>query len=183
MAQFGFVNAVEQGAENVLGPVIAKEHLGGATAWGLLLMASGIGLIVGGLFVLRFRPRRILLAATLGFLLTIPFLLGLAGPAPLVALIALAALAGIGIEIFGVLWDTAMQQEIPQEKLSRVSSYDALGSFALIPLGLATAGPVAELLGTRATILGAAAVSLTATLAVLLVRDVRTLPRRVVPAS
>jgi MFS family permease len=183
VAQFGFVNAVEQGAENVLGPVIAKEHLGGATAWGLLLMANGIGLIGGGLFVLRFRPRRILLAATLGFLLTIPFLLGLAGPAPLGALIALGALAGIGIEIFGVLWDTAMQQEIAQEKLSRVSSYDALGSFALIPLGLAVAGPVADLIGTRETILGAAAVSLTATLAVLLVRDVRTLPRRVVPAA
>lgn len=79
---------------------------------------------------------------------------------PLAALAALAALAGIGIEIIGVLWDTAMQQEIPLVKLSRVSSYDALGSFVLIPLGLAAAGPVAEAVGTRPTILGAAAISL-----------------------
>ena len=179
--QFGFVNGVEQGTQNVLGPVVAKEHFGGATAWGLLITAGGVGLVVGGLIALRIRPRRILLAATLSFMLTIPFLAGLAGPLPFGALIALAVLAGIGGENFGVLWDTAMQQEIPQEKLSRVYSYDALGSFALIPLGLAVAGPVADAIGTRETILAAAAVSLTATLAVLLVRDVRTLPRRVVP--
>ena len=175
VVQFGFVNAVVSGTECVLGPVIAKQHLGGATGWGLILTATSVGLIAGGLLLLRFRPRRILLAATLGYLLSIPILLGLAVPLPLVALLALALLAGIGNEIFGVLWDTAMQQEIPEEKLSRVYSYDALGSFALIPLGLAAAGPIADVIGTRETLIGAAAISLVATLAVLLVRDVRTL--------
>ncbi len=176
--QFGFVNAVEVGVQGVLGPSVAKDHLGGAAAWGLILTADALGLIAGGLLLLRLRPRRLLLAATLGFLLTIPFLLGLAGPAPLAALIVLAALAGIGSETFGIMWDTTMQQEIPEEKLSRVYSYDALGSFVLIPLGLAVAGPAAEAFGTRETILAAAAISLTATLAVLLVRDVRTIERR-----
>ena len=176
--QFSFVNAIEQGSQGVLGPAIAKDHFGGAAGWGLILTAQSVGLIAGGLILLRIRPRRILLTATLGFLLTIPFLLSLAGPLPLAAVVALAALAGIGIEIFGVFWDTAMQQEIPAEKLSRVYSYDALGSIALIPLGLAAAGPVSEVFGTRPTILGAAAISVTVTLAVLLVRDVRTLPRR-----
>lgn len=176
--QFGFVNAVVSGTENVLGPVTAKDHLGGPTAWGLILTATSLGLIAGGLIVLRFRPRRILLAATLGYLLSIPLLLGLADPLPLLGLLPLALLAGVGNETFGVLWDTAMQQEIPQEKLSRVSSYDALGSFALIPLGLAAAGPIADLIGTRETFIGAAAISLVATLAVLTSRDVRTLPRR-----
>ena len=147
--QFGFVNAVVSGTELVLGPVIAKEHLGGATAWGLILTAGSVGLIFGGLLALRFRPRRILLTATLGYLLSIPILLGLAVPLPLGALIVLGFVAGIGNETFGVLWDTAIQQEIPQEKLSRVSSYDALGSFALIPLGLAAAGPIADLIGTE----------------------------------
>jgi len=176
--QFGFVNAVELGAEGVLGPAIAKEHFGGAAGWGLILTAQSLGLVAGGLILLRFRPHRILLAATLGFLLTIPFLLALAVPLPLAGVVAAAAIAGIGAETFGILWDTAMQQEIPEEKLSRVYSYDALGSFVLIPLGLATAGPVAEAIGTRPTILGAAAISLTATLAVLFVRDVRTITRR-----
>ena len=176
--QFGFVNAIEQGTEGVLGPAISKEHFGGAAGWGFILTAQSLGLFAGGLILLRFRPRRLLLTATLSFLLTIPFLLALAGPLPLPAVIALAAMAGLGIEIFGIMWDTTMQQEIPQEKLSRVYSYDALGSFVLIPLGYAVAGPVSEAVGTRATILGAAAISLTATLLVLLVRDVRTIERR-----
>jgi MFS family permease len=176
--QFGFVNAMILGVEGVLGPAVAKEHLGGAAAWGLILTAQSLGLIAGGLLLLRLRPRRLLLTGTLAFLLTIPFPLGLAGPLPVAALILLAATAGIGLEIFGIMWDTTMQQEIPQEKLSRVYSYDALGSFVLIPLGVAIVGPVSELIGTRATILGAAAISLTATLAVLLVRDVRTIERK-----
>ena len=176
--QFGFVNAIEQGTEGVLGPAISKEHFGGAAGWGFILTAQSLGLFAGGLILLRFRPRRLLLTATLSFLLTIPFLLALAGPLPFPAVIALAAMAGLGIEIFGIMWDTTMQQEIPQEKLSRVYSYDALGSFVLIPLGYAVAGPVSEAVGTRATILGAAAISLTATLLLLLVRDVRTIERR-----
>jgi MFS family permease len=176
--QFGFCNAITVGTEGVLGPAIAKDQLGGAAAWGLILTAQSLGLIAGGLILLRLRPRRLLLAATLGFLLTIPFLLGLSLPVSVLALIVLAAIAGIGIETFGILWDTTMQQEIPQEKLSRVSSYDALGSFVLIPLGVAIVGPVSEVIGTRDTILCAAAISLTATLAVLLVRDVRTIERR-----
>jgi hypothetical protein len=178
VVQFGIVNAVEQGSENVLGPAVAKAHLHGAAGWGFVLTAHALGLIVGGLVLLRLRPRRILLTATLGFLLTVPFLFGLALPLPLAGVLALAVLAGAGSETFGVLWDTAMQQEIPQDRLSRVSSYDALGSFVLIPVGLAAAGPIAEALGTRATLAGAGLVSLGATLAVLLVRDVRTLPRR-----
>jgi MFS family permease len=176
--QFGFVNAVELGTEFVLGPAIAKDHFGGAAAWGLILTAQSLGLVAGGVALLRLRPRRILLAATLGFLLTVPFLLALAVPIPLAGVVVAAGLAGIGLEVFQVLWETAMQQEIPQEKLSRVSSYDALGSFVLIPLGFAVAGPVAELIGTRPTVLGAATISLTATLAVLFVRDVRTIARR-----
>jgi MFS family permease len=176
--QFGFVNAMVLGVEGVLGPAVAKEDLGGAAAWGLILTAQSLGLVAGGLILLRLRPRRLLLAATLGYLLTIPFVLGLAGPLPVAGLILLAALAGIGSETFQVLWDTTMQQEIPQEKLSRVSSYDALGSFVLIPLGVAIVGPVSEVFGTRETILGAAAISLTATLVVLFVHDVRTIERR-----
>ena len=178
VVQFGFVNAVVLGAEGVLGPVVAKEHLRGPAGWGLVLTAQAIGLIVGGLILLRLRPSRLLLTATLGYLLTPPLLFGLAGPLPLAGVIVLAFVAGMGAETFGVLWDTTMQQEIPHDRLSRVSSYDALGSWALMPLGLAAIGPVAELIGTRATLIACGVVSLSATLAVLLVRDVRHLRRR-----
>jgi hypothetical protein len=112
-------------------------------------------------------------------LLTLPVLVALAVPLPVVAVAACAFVAGLGLEVFGVLWDTTMQQEIPAEKLSRVYSYDALGSFVLVPVGLAVAGPVAAAVGTSEALLLAGAVNLAATLAVLGVRDVRTLRRRI----
>src|SRR6185437_4579655 len=127
--------------------------------------------------MLRARPQRMLLVATLAMLLTTPFIFGLAIPLPLISVLVLSFAAGLGIETFGVLWDTTMQQEIPQDRLSRVYSYDALGSFALIPLALAVAGPLAEAIGTRATLVGAGLLCLGATLLVLLVPEVRDLRR------
>ena len=59
--QFGVVNAVETGAIKVLGPGIAKDDLGGAAAWGAVLTATSVGLILCGFLMLRWRPRRILL--------------------------------------------------------------------------------------------------------------------------
>lgn len=181
--QFGFVNAVQQGSEGVLGPAVSKEHYHGAAGWGLIGAAQSVGLIVGSVLMLRLRPRRMLLVATLGYLLSVPLLFGLAIPLPLLGVLVLGVLAGTGTETFGVLWDTTMQQEIPQDRLSRVYSYDALGSFALIPLGLAAAGPIAEVMGTRATLFAGAMISVTATLAVLLVPEVRSLRRREPVAS
>jgi len=176
--QFGVVNAFENGAVQVLGPGIAKEHLGGAAAWGAVLTATSLGLILCGFLMLRWRPRRILYVATLAvFPFALP-LLALAVPAPLVVVIICAFTAGFCIEIFGVLWDTAMQQEIPTEKLSRLSAYDMLGSLALTPLALAAVGPIAAAIGTRATLIGCAILTFGATAPVLLSRDVRTLERR-----
>jgi hypothetical protein len=177
--QFGVVNATESGAVMVLGPDVAKRHLGGAAAWGGVLTATSVGLVLCGLLMLRWRPRRILFVATLAvFPLALP-LVALALPAPLAVVIACGFVAGFFVEIFGVLWDTAMQQEIPPEKLSRLYSYDALGSWVLMPIGLGVLGPIAAAVGTRATLLGCAALTLAATAPVLLSRDVRTLERRV----
>ena len=176
--QFGIVNAFESGAIGVLGPTVAKRHLGGAAAWGAVLTATSLGLILSGVTMIRWRPRRILFVATLAvFPMTLP-LLALARPAPLAIVIVAAFIAGFSVEIFGVLWDTAMQQEIPQEKLSRLYSYDALGSWALMPTALAVLGPIAAGIGTGATLLACAALVVAATAPVLLSRDVRTLERR-----
>lgn len=94
-------------------------------------------------------------------------------------MIACAFATGFSIEIFGVLWDTAVMQEIPQEKLSRISSYDALGSSGLMPVGFIVAGPVAAVVGTRATFVGAAVLTIVATALVFLSHEVRTLERKI----
>jgi len=176
--QFSLLLMVTMGAFSVLGPVVADEELGGPKAWGLILTAQAAGLVVGGLLGLRFRPRRMLAAATLGILVMPAPLVALGFPLGVPAIAAVAFCAGIGIEIFGLLWHTTMQQEVPADKLSRVYSFDALGSIGLVPIGYALAGPVAEAFGVRATLWGAAAIGGAVTLAVLLVRDVRTLERR-----
>jgi MFS family permease len=177
VAQFSIVNAAVGGAVFVLGPLIALRELGGAASWGLVLAAQSAGLLLGALLGLRFRPRRPLVAASLGVLLELPLLALLALAAPLPLLAAAAVVAGFGLEIFAVQWDTALQGHAPGDVLSRVSSYDALGSVVFVPLGLAVAGPLAAAVGTLTAIWMALALVAAATLAALAVVEVRDLPR------
>ncbi|MGI9113080.1 MAG: MFS transporter [Gaiellaceae bacterium] len=181
--QFSVLLMVTIGSWSVLGPVVAEEELGGPKAWGAILTAQAAGLVVGGLLGLRYRPRRMLVVATLAILVMPAPLIALGFPLGLAWIAALAFFAGLGIEIFSLLWNTTVQQEVPPAKLSRVYSYDALGSLALVPLGLALAGPIADQIGVRATLWGAAAIGITVTIAVLFVSEVRTLERRVVTSS
>ena len=144
----------------VLGPLIAKRHYSGASTWGLLVSTFAAGTIVGGVIALRYRPRRPLLASCLA---AVPLALqafGLALEPPVAVLVAIAVVAGTGLAIHLALWFTVFQQHVPEAARSRVSSYDALGSFVLVPLGSALAGPMSALVGIRATLLGAFAVEI-----------------------
>ncbi|HEY6017400.1 MAG TPA: MFS transporter [Gaiellaceae bacterium] len=142
----------------VLGPLIAKRDLGGAPAWAALMASFGVGSVVGGLFALRFRPRRPLLASCMAAWPIVLQPVGIALLLPLPVLASFSAAAGFGIAVHLALWFTVFQREVPPEALSRVSSYDAFGSFVLGPLGAALAGPAAAAFGTETTLLGAAAV-------------------------
>lgn len=103
MLQFALLLAVVVGALSVLGPVVAENELGGAKAWGLILTAQAVGLLVGALLGLAWRPRRMLLAATLGVLLWPSTLLALGGRVSLPLIMAAAFVAGIGLETFILL--------------------------------------------------------------------------------
>jgi predicted MFS family arabinose efflux permease len=177
VVQFMFINAFGQGAFLVLGPVVAQRELGGASAWGAIVAGMAAGQVLGGLVVLRMRPSRILLVASFAILLFAPLCFLLAIPAPVLVLVAASAVAGFGMQIFGVFWDTAMQQQIPHDRLSRVYSYDALGSYVCIPIGLSIAGPVADLVGLGTALVLSGGVVIVATALVLLVDEVRTLRR------
>lgn len=178
VVQFAFVNAAYVGAWAVLGPVVAEDELGGAATWGVILAAGAVGTIAGGLVALRFKPQRLLLAATLTiFPFALPLVL-LSFPAPAIAIGVGAFVAGVGLPLFDVFWNTAMQEQIPPEQLSRMYSYDALGSIVFIPLGAAVAGPISTVVGVTETLVGASVVIVAATLLVLLIDEVRTLRRR-----
>jgi len=180
VAQFAFVVAVLAGTQSVLGPLVADAHLGGARSWGLILAAQGVGAVLGGFVMIRFRPRRMLLVASLAVPADSVFFLALAVPLPVPVIAATAFLAGASVEVFSVNWATTMQQEIPPAMLSRLSSYDALGSFALAPVGTVVAGPLAGAYGTSAVLAAGAILVVLLTAAVLLVPEVRNMQRQAV---
>jgi MFS family permease len=163
------------GAWAVVGPVVAKTSLGGVAAWGPILAAQGVGLIAGGAIALRVTFARPMLVATLCCLPGALIPLFLIGPAPVVAIAGAAFISGIGFEIFGVQWNTALHTRIAPEALSRVSSYDVLGSIAMVPVGEALAGWGVDSLGVPTTLVWCFAAIVVPTLAVLCVRDVRQL--------
>ena len=140
----------------VLGPVVAKEELGGAAAWGAILTGGAIGGLVAGLVGLRFKPSRPILAAfalwTLGALPA----LALLPPAPALVIAVANGLFIFGVVLGNVLYETVVQREIPAERLSRVSSFDWAISIVVMPIGLALAGPVADAIGTDATLIAGA---------------------------
>jgi predicted MFS family arabinose efflux permease len=144
----------------VLGPLVSKEDLGGPGAWATILAAGGIGSVVGGIVALRVRPSRPLLVSCIAPAPMVLQPLLLAAAAPVWAISLASALAGAGLSVHLALWFTVFQREIPEQAQSRVSSYDALGSFVLMPLGYAIVGPVAAAIGTDETLIWAAAVEL-----------------------
>jgi len=158
----------------VLGPEVARQALGGAGAWAAISAALGLGALAGGLLGLRWRPRYPLRAAFLAFLIGGPaLLLLLAARAPLPAIIAVALIDGVSGTLFNLLWFTALQREVPPGELSRVSSWDYLGSLAIQPLGQVLSGPVAVAIGVSSTLYGAGVLDVTLLLAVLAVPAVR----------
>ncbi|GGL88121.1 MFS transporter [Streptomyces fumigatiscleroticus] len=178
VVQFSIANAVVGAADAVYGPLVARDHLGGAGPWGLALGLFGAGTVVGALLMTRYKPRRLLLAGTLCvFPLALPSA-ALAVPVPAGVLCAVMFVTGVTLEVFGVSWMTALHQEIPEEKLSRVSAYDWFGSVALVPLATALAGPSEAAFGRTASLWGCATLVVVVTAAVLCVPDVRDLRRR-----
>lgn len=181
VVQFTFVNVALACGLTTLGPVIADDTVG-RQVWGLVLAAQTAGMILGGLLALRIRPVRPLRLGVTTAALIVPLLAALAFAPQALPLIVAAAAAGVGIEVFAVAWDLSLQQHIPPDRLSRVASYDMLGSFVFIPVGYVVAGPLSEMFGITATVTACATIALAATLAALAVPDVRELRRTDVAA-
>lgn len=164
------------GAWSALGPVVADRELGGAAAWGAVLAAIGVGLLVGSLLATGARPRRPLVVVAIGgavFFLPLAFL---AAGAPVSLLVAAAFLSGAALALTNSLWESTIQRHIPSESLSRVSAYDWFGSLAFYPVGLAIWGPLAAAIGIGAALWIAFGLAMATTFALLAVPDVRRLP-------
>lgn len=175
VAQWSIVIAALNANVGVLGPLTADRYLGGARAWSLIVAAQALGTIAGAGLASRVRVRRPILVAVLATFPTAAPVALLAVRAP-VWLIAVAMFtAGVSSDVFGVLWSTTIHREIPEESLSRVSSYDYFGSLSFAPLGLLIAGPLAATVGLGHALAGCAALVVLATGAALLAPGVRRL--------
>jgi MFS family permease len=177
VAGFCVINATWSGSLFVLGPVVADDTIG-RRAWGFVLAAQTVGMIIGAIVAMRLKLRRLLRFGVVccGILALPPLVLGI--DPNLGLLLAVAFAAGLALEQFGIAWETTMQEHVPPDKLARVYSYDMVGSFVAIPIGQVAVGPIAEGIGVEQTMIGAAVLMVLAVAGMAASRDVRHLAHK-----
>ena len=159
----------------VLTPVIAKNELGGSSAYATIMVGAGAGSVIGSLLAMRFRLERQLVVCFLAVAVWPLVLVGFAFTLPVAAIGVCAFFAAMAMNFGGTFWFTALQEHVPPHARSRVSSYDWLGSWLFLPLGYVIVGPIAEGIGYRTTLLIAAGWTVFSCLAILLIPSVRNL--------
>jgi MFS family permease len=164
----------------VLGPVLMDDEASGASSWAVIVAAFGAGSMVADLLLLRWRPAFALRAAAVALAVAScqAVIIGSGLPVGLIA--AVEFVAAIGVSAFFTLWETSLQEHIPQHAISRVSSYDYAASAGMMPLGMIVAGPVSDALGVHETLAGMSVIGIAAAAACLAVPAVRQLPRAAV---
>jgi MFS family permease len=157
----------------VLGPYVAQHSMDGAKSWWPVVVAEGVGSLLGGVAGLRWRPRRPMV--TTGLLLTLTAAQNLVlAFHPTTLLLSIAATgAGFAFALGSVVWDTTLQRMIPPEKLARVASYGWMGAMVFLPAGYALAGPISMVIGLKADLVFGAVWIVASTLFVIRLRAVR----------
>jgi hypothetical protein len=145
--QYSLFNLFTWAPYLLLGPILARQYLGGAGAWGLIMAAFATGSVLAGLLMVGRRPSRPVAIAAIGmFGYPIPCLL-LALHAPAYAVAAGALAAGAGGTVGGTLTSSLQQQRIPHRMLARMSAIQLTVSYSLGSAGWAAIGPLAGVVG------------------------------------
>jgi MFS family permease len=161
----------------VLGPIVAREQYGHLAVYGVLEAAIGFGTIIGSLAGIGWRPRYPMRLGILATLLWPLSAILYAAGVTLIVVIPACVLGGAGFALFDVWWLTALAERIPPQALSRVTSYDWMVSYALLPLGYVLMGPLAAQLGAVNVLAGGSALAFVAFALGLLPRETRMLER------
>lgn len=159
----------------IAGAVIAKQSLGGAAGWSAMQSCLAAGMLLGGFAALHLRPKRPILAVMLVTAVFSSALFALGVRAPLPAVCATCLFSGLTVALSNVWWDVAIQRNLPNEVLGRVSSYDYLGTAGLLPLGYVLAGPLAVVLGPAPVLIAGGVAGLAIPLSVCALPSVLTL--------
>lgn len=177
--QWTVINALVIAPLSVFGP----EH--GVDSWAALLSSVAAGEIVGGAFVMSWRPARPLIPATAGATLYAAPLIALAVNAPDFVTILAGVAAGIGAVTFVVLWETTVQLHTAEAQRSRLIAVEQFGSIVGVPFGFLIGGIAGEAIGPEWGLLGSAAILIVSAGLVLSrssVRELRADARPIPPA-
>lgn len=177
---FAFLNAIQMGVWQVLGPAIASTTIG-AAGWGLVASVKAAGLVIASLVLIKVAVRRPLLKGLVAMSATAIPLVLLGAGSNIVLLAAVTFVAGMGSALFGIVWDTTRQQHIPNTMISRVSSYDDFGSYVAIPVGQLSVVPIASAAGMPQVAMFGGLAYFVIALLPLTLHSVRNLCIRIVP--
>jgi Na+/melibiose symporter-like transporter len=162
------------GPVEVLLPYIIRNDLGGdADTFGTVLAAGGLGSIAAAATISRVGPPRrhvTFMYACWAVSTAVCVPLAFADAAWQMCVISFVSFGGATAGM--VVWNTLMHTRVPPEMLGRVSSLDWFVSIGLVPVSFAVTGPMAELVGAKATLAGAGVLG-TAACAVLFLPGVR----------
>lgn len=158
---FAVILMLQLAPQQVLMPELVRDHFHrGVGAYGLLTTIFGAGTVAGALAFGQLNPRRRRGIVNYTFWLGNSLAIVLLALSPWFELAAGAALVRGFCVGFGVaMWETMLQELVPEHMLSRVVSLDFFGSFGLMPIGLAFAAAVASLASAGTIIAGGALVS------------------------
>jgi MFS family permease len=172
---FALINMAFESMLSVLGPLNFSDPVSGPKQWSYNLAGLSIGMLLGGIWILKVKIERPLFFAMILIALSAVWDFALAFDLPMAIAVLAAVFSGISLEVFMVTWNTSLQSHVPEESYSRVSSYDTLGSFGIAPLGIVIAGPLAMQFGVDTILIVTGATTLIASVASLMVSSVRNL--------
>lgn len=158
----------------LIGPLLSRQHYGGAVALAVSTAAFGVGSVVGSGIAWRIRPQRPLLVYITLYFLEIPLRLAWALLAPLPVLAVSAGMAGLSFAAASSLWQTVLATRIASQQLGTVAAADEACGAVANPLAIAVTAPLIALLGARTIMAGGLlwlAVSTTALTALTAIRD------------
>ena len=172
---FAFINMAFDSMITILGPLNFSDPETGPRNWSYNLAGLTIGMMIGGIIVLKFKFKHPLFVSMILVAISGVWDFTLAFDLSLVISIVAGIFSGIAVEIFLVTWSTSMQTHIPEESFSRVNAYDSLGSYGFAPLGIIIAGPLAEAFSVNSILFATGSITLLASVVALSVKSVRTL--------
>jgi DHA3 family tetracycline resistance protein-like MFS transporter len=160
---FAVILMLQLAPQQVLMPALVREHFArGVGSYGLLTTLFGLGTLCGTLSFGQWQPRRRRGIVNYTFWLLNSFAIAALVLSPWYPLAAcFAVLRGFCIGFGVAMWETMLQELVPENMLSRVVSLDFFGSFGLMPIGLAFAAAVATLASPGAIIAAGALISAT----------------------